>query len=723
MTNIIRSLSFAIVQAIYPLIPDLYGVVMDLASNRYFTTEAIRTLSGNIYIVISVCMLFALGIKLISAIVNPDMLTDQKKGVKSVAMHAIFAVFLIVLIPIGFDKLYEVQGDVVENQLIEKIVLGMDTDEDSEPGQILAAYAFASFCQPNENVSVEALSSSGSDLYNKAITEDISKIKEMDGVINSKTDGVYDLEYNAIISPAVGIYLIYQLIMMAMDMALRTIKLGVLQLITPVILCAYVVAGTDILQKWAKMVISTFVLLFLKIAMISFMIYGLSLLPDFLDNFSDKSFWYRGFLRLFMIIGLLQLIKQIPDIINNIFGTSIKSRGGIRGRLGEMAAVGDLAQRGWDQLRQHPLQTAQRLVSAPLSAVGGLATHTAAAIHSGINRGRETARRITDQHGRAAGLRGFAVGAAQSLAGIATAGGAAWRAGRQGMQNGNLRGIGGARQRYMETHPADSTFGGRLLDTITEGAGYGTRKSRQEEAAKYLTYRDPDGNEQRMSVEDLNNMRSQNEVITQQRNTIRDAAVDAITADDSNLRLTVAGIGTGNYQQLVHQLEAMRGIQLRQNAGENDAAYAARVQAHQQHLTDLENNLINTRNNARDAIIDYAGAHNGDFEHINGQTINGFTFEAIAAGNAISGRDSGIIGTTLNTLNQMGHHIGSNQELNDLNQAAQDNLNAINTSLQSHQQQVYEEQNSPEGRHIKADHDAVNAHNNNNGGNNGGNGH
>ena len=291
------------------------------------------------------------------------------------------------------------------------------------------------------------------------------------------------------------------------------------------------------------------------------------------------------------------------------------------------------------------------------------------------------------------------------------------------MQNGNLRGIGGARQRYMETHPADSTFGGRLLDTITEGAGYGTRKSRQEEAAKYLTYTDPHGNQQRMSVEDLNNMRSQNEVITQQRNTIRDAAVDAITADDSNLELTVAGIGTGNYQQLVHQLEAMRGIQLRQHAGEDDATYAARVQAHLQHLTYLENNLINTRNNARDALIDYAGAHNGNFDNINGQQINGFTFNTINAGeNAISGRDRGIIATTLNTLNEMGHHIGSNAQLNAVNQEAQDNLNAINTSLQAHQQQVYEEQNSPEGRHIKADHDAVNAHNNN-GGNNGGNGH
>ena len=53
MKNIFRSLSFNIVQAVYPLIPDLYGVFQDLASNRYFTQDAIRTLSGNIYIIMT----------------------------------------------------------------------------------------------------------------------------------------------------------------------------------------------------------------------------------------------------------------------------------------------------------------------------------------------------------------------------------------------------------------------------------------------------------------------------------------------------------------------------------------------------------------------------------------------------------------------------------------------------------------------------------------------
>lgn len=751
MTNIVRSLSFAIVQAIYPLIPDLYGVVMDLASNRYFTTEAIQTLSGNIYIVISVCMLFALGIKLISSIVNPDMLTDQKKGVKSVAMHAIFAVFLIVLIPIGFDKLYEVQGDVVENQLIEKVVLGMDTSDDAKPGQILAAYAFASFCAPNESgqVSSAALDSSGADLYNKAITEDISNIKQMDGVINSKTNGEYDLDYNAIISPAVGIYLVYQLILMAMDMALRTIKLGVLQLITPVILCAYVVAGTDILQKWAKMVMSTFVLLFLKIAMISFMIYGLSLLPDFLENFSSKSFWYRGFLRLFMIIGLLQLIKQIPDIINNIFGTSIKSRGGIRGRLGEMAAVGDLAQRGWDQLRQHPLQTAQRLVSAPLSAVGGGLAHTVAAIAGGIQRGRATAERLRNEHENednynGARLRGFLVGAGQSLAGIATAGGAAWRAGRQGLQNGNLRGIGEAGRRYEDTHPGASTFLGRTGESLRSAFGINTSIDEEAENDKYLEY-----NGVRMSVEQLQRMKSQHDDFLSHRDKIRGSAMNAITDDNSRVYLsganTTARIAqlqqrlndaqaageveqAQNYQRIIdsynrlnqhfnngdfsytnmqEQLQELQGLNLQQRNNESDAAFAARVADHQRNVAQLQNDLAFVRDDTRDRIVEFGTA--GDADAL--QQMN------------VTNRDRSIIGTEVNTLHAGGSQFENYDQFDQLYRDNQNAVNAINTRLEGHQAEIYRRQNTEEHRTREANVSGSQARNNNNGGNNGGNGH
>lgn len=366
MRNIFRSLSFNITQAVYTIIPALYGVFMDLASNRYFSEKSIKELSGNIYTIISVCMLFALGIKLLSAIVNPDLLDDKKKGAKKVFINCALSVFLIILIPIGFDKLYELQDDVVKNQLVEKLVLGMDTSEQSKPGQILAAYAFSSFCHPKDTVSSSKLSSSGGDWYNKALQEDINYIDKLDDVIVSKTNGEYDIEYNTLISPIVGVVLDYQLILLCMDTALRTIKLGLLELIAPIVLCGFIFAGSDLLQRWFKEVISTFTLLFIKIGTVSFLVFGLSLLPDFLNNFSDKSTFYKGFLRVFMLIGLLQVIHILPDLIKKVFNVDVKLRGGIRGRLGEMAGVGQLAQKAWDKVKTAGL----KIGAAGAAAVG-----------------------------------------------------------------------------------------------------------------------------------------------------------------------------------------------------------------------------------------------------------------------------------------------------------------------------------------------------------------
>ena len=56
----------------------------------------------------------------------------------------------------------------------------------------------------------------------------------------------------------------------------------------------------------------------------------------------------QSLIKMLIIIGLLQLFKQIPNLINTIFGTHIQTRGGIKGRLGEMAGIGTLAQKSME---------------------------------------------------------------------------------------------------------------------------------------------------------------------------------------------------------------------------------------------------------------------------------------------------------------------------------------------------------------------------------------
>ena len=445
----------------------------------------------------------------------------------------------------ALTELYYIQSNdnnsgILDTNLVEKIVLGVESDENSKPGQILAAYTFASFAYPNENVSCAELTTSGGDYYNSALTSDINDIDHFENCVNATTNGEYDLTFHALLSPGAALFMIYELILLCIDTALRTIKLGLLQLIAPVVLCGYVVVGSEILVNWFKEVGKTFVLIFIKIAAMSFMVYGLSMLPGFISNLPSGGIWYTGFIRLFIIIGLFQVIHHAPDIINAVFGTHIQSRGGIRGRLGEMAAVGNLAQRGWDQLRTHPVQTTRRLASAPLSMVGSAASH----LHAVRNRANGVRQRVmneTDNVGLA-----HASAALSALGGILGTGGAMLRGGQRGFQNGNLRGIGEQGHRYTDTHPVDSTLRGRIDDRIRADLGLRSREDQELEAMKRVTVR-INGQDRTISIDELKGRQQLTSQIVQSNGEIQ-SQIEAELNDEGNAHAFNIHDNNGHFQ-------------------------------------------------------------------------------------------------------------------------------------------------------------------------------
>lgn len=78
-----------------------------------------------------------------------------------------------------------------------------------------------------------------------------------------------------------------------------------------------------------------------------------------------KDWLMTGFARILVIIAILQLVKKIPDIINTIFGTKIQTKGGIKGRLGEMAGIGGVAQKAWTSLGNGAKNLAKLGLTAP----------------------------------------------------------------------------------------------------------------------------------------------------------------------------------------------------------------------------------------------------------------------------------------------------------------------------------------------------------------------
>lgn len=401
MGGLLRKLCIYICAAIYPFIVKVYAIFYNLANTRFLEgTDVINKLSANIYVLVSVVMLFAFSVTILSAIVNPDLLTDGKKGVAAAFKRAIIGLALMILIPFMFNELYALQKNVMTNSLIEKIIVGADFScKDNDPdcevggngGQVIAGTLISSVLYPDENFADENgninVNADVADSYTKMVTENIDYIGAVKKDINAVVDGTggsdgdalkwdfdddaYAFHFDGLLAMVVGGVTIYILVLFSIDVAVRVFKLAFLELTAPISIVGYMAAGDKILSSWFKEVGKTFADLFVRIAALAFYLFLISNISSLFDNLGSKSgsFTYKAFFKAFLVVGMLIFAKQVPDVIGNIFGVKIESKGGIGGRLGSMAAVGKQAQKAWGAMKKFAVAGTALAMTGPAGAV------------------------------------------------------------------------------------------------------------------------------------------------------------------------------------------------------------------------------------------------------------------------------------------------------------------------------------------------------------------
>lgn len=143
------------------------------------------------------------------------------------------------------------------------------------------------------------------------------------------TDGTkrYIIDYKFGISTAVGVGVLYLLLLFCIDIAVRSVKLGFLQMIAPVPIISYCDPKSKkdgLFSKWLKMCTSTYLELFFRLFALYFGIYVISLIGTFKDVITNQK--VDGFfVSVFMIIGILIFVKQLPNILKE--GLGIKGAG------------------------------------------------------------------------------------------------------------------------------------------------------------------------------------------------------------------------------------------------------------------------------------------------------------------------------------------------------------------------------------------------------------
>lgn len=401
MGGLLRKLLAYICKPIYKFIPNVYSIFYNIANTRLFQEgdTTVQQLSANIYVLVSVVMLFAFSVTILSAIVNPDLLSDKKKGVAAIFKRSIIGLVLIVVIPFAFDEMYKIQENVMDNNLIEKIIVGSDfqcregeegeCEKGGNGGQIIAGNLISSVLYPIDN-EVE-ISEDLNESYSDMVRKDIKNIGIIAKNINITTDGDtknwgkfdddnYAFQFDGLIAIVAGIATCYILLLYAIDMAVRVFKLTFLELTAPISIVAYMASGEKVLNSWGKEVMKTFLDVFVRIAAMAIYLFFISSLASYLNTVDKGNHDWSFALKALLIVGMLIFVKQLPDYVNKVFGTDIKLKGGISGRLGEMAVVGKQAQDAWGKVKNVAKATPLIAGSAAVGVATGLTSRIGNAI-------------------------------------------------------------------------------------------------------------------------------------------------------------------------------------------------------------------------------------------------------------------------------------------------------------------------------------------------------
>lgn len=331
ITDVFRHLFFFLDGMIYGLIPVVYNLIYTLYDfSSLLNEEAIalvlKNVSTTIYSFLAIFMFFRVAFSLITMLVDPAVIDDKEKGAKKIIMNVMICLVLIVAVPYGFRYAKTIQTKVLEEHIIERVVIGGDYSENYNLGDDLSLSILSIFIRPTTQ------GDDASNVYNSIFVSKTEKLVALNPVLNDVTgNGIlsgetsYSLSYTIILSTFVGIYVLFIFVQLLIDVGYRSIKFIALELLSPIAIVSYIDPSSGkkgVFNKWLNETIKTYISLFIRIFVFSFVSVLLSTL-----NFSALNEDAKLFTKLFYILAIIAFIKAAPKFIDNLFGTSISKDG------------------------------------------------------------------------------------------------------------------------------------------------------------------------------------------------------------------------------------------------------------------------------------------------------------------------------------------------------------------------------------------------------------
>ena len=331
----------------YSLIPVVYRGIFALYDIDKIigvgnTQNLLNTAKETVYSFLAIFMFFRVAFSLITMLVDPSLIDDKSKGAKKIVLNIFICLGLIVVVPVFFRVAKNIQTRVLEEKIIERAVGGdiYSNDQNYNLGNELALSTWSVFLQPvvDEGDAYDAwkgvfesgnptiwplpvLATHLNDTTGGILGGLATKIAGVAAILRATGTVTYQLGYIWLISGLVGIYVVWTMIKLLIDVAYRSIKFLLLEVISPIAIISYIDPKSSekgLFSKWLSETLKTYLSLFIRI-------FIFAMVSVILKQISVSSFFDEGNIltRLFFILALVAFMKTAPKFIDNLFGTEI----------------------------------------------------------------------------------------------------------------------------------------------------------------------------------------------------------------------------------------------------------------------------------------------------------------------------------------------------------------------------------------------------------------
>lgn len=335
--NLLRPFFGGIDYLVYTLLGWVIEGIFNLSS-IFASKEVTEIIYTRIYTVLAIFMVFKLTFSFIKYVVSPDTMVDKEQGVGKIIARTLTMLAILIILPTIFFKSDIFPGQnapiltMLQNGVIKtlpKVILGISDDNGNttttakENGNVMALNMLSSLYYPNE-------------CKDAAVCDSDNKLTSLSGFSTSlnmtDTNSSYVYYYMWPLTTLCGIILVFILVGIAVDVAIRVFKLMILQMIAPIPVMTYIDPKSSkdgAFNSWIKTFTTTYLDIFIKLGTVYLL---LLLVKEFFSGklfgnvYKTLGFASGNFVMIFLIIGLFQFAKQAPKFIKDALG--IKDSGG-----------------------------------------------------------------------------------------------------------------------------------------------------------------------------------------------------------------------------------------------------------------------------------------------------------------------------------------------------------------------------------------------------------